>query len=73
MILIKGSPNNHVGIYTVATLPTAATLTSLQAGDIAFATNALNQAETTGNGTGNLVFWNGSSWRRVDTGAVATA
>jgi hypothetical protein len=40
---------------------------------IIFCTNALKASETTGNGTGNLVFSDGSNWIRVDTGATATA
>ena len=58
-----------VGTYTVATLPAAASNT----GAIAFASDALKASETTGNGTGNLVFSDGSNWIRVDTGATAGA
>ena len=52
-----------------ANLPTA----SASTGRIIFCTNALKASETTGNGTGNLVFSDGSNWIRVDTGATATA
>lgn len=72
-IFVKGIPSRHVGNYTVAALPTAVTLPTLEVGDTAFATNALKASETTGNGTGNLVFWDGTAWRRVDTGATAAA
>jgi hypothetical protein len=72
-IFTKGVESRHVGNYTVANLPTVATLPTLTAGDIAYATNALKAAETTGNGTGNLVFWGGAGWFRVDTGAAAAA
>lgn len=55
-------------VYTVATLPSSAV-----AGDVAYASNALKAAESTGNGTGNVVFYDGTAWRRVDTGATAGA
>ena len=66
---MKGAPVNHIGTFTVATLPAAASYT----GCTAFASNALKASETTGNGTGNLVFSDGTAWRRVDTGATAAA
>lgn len=66
---LKGVQSRHLGTFTVATLP----VTDLEAGDIAYASNALKAAETTGNGTGNLVFYDGTAWRRVDTGATAGA
>jgi len=40
-------------------------------GRIIFCSDALKASETTGNGTGNLVFSDGSNWIRVDTGATA--
>ena len=52
-----------------ADLPTASTST----GRIIFCSDALKASETAGNGTGNLVFSDGSNWIRVDTGATATA
>jgi hypothetical protein len=52
-----------------ANLPTASDNT----GRIIFCSDALKAAETTGNGTGNLVFSDGSNWIRVDTGATAGA
>ena len=52
-----------------ASLPTATAST----GRIIFCTDALKASETAGNGTGNLVFSDGSNWIRVDTGATATA
>ena len=69
----KGFPSRHVGNYTVANLPTTATLKTLEAGDTAYASNALKASETGGNGTGNLVFFDGTNWIRVDTGATAAA
>lgn len=68
------STNGFVGLitvptYTVATLPDA----TLNTGAVAFASNALKASETTGNGTGNLVFSDGTNWIRVDTGATAAA
>lgn len=65
---LKGMPVHHHGTFTVATLPTDA-----EAGDIAYASNALKASETNGNGTGNLVFFDGTNWIRVDTGATAAA
>ena len=52
-----------------ANLPTA----SASTGRIICCTDALKASETAGNGTGNLVFSDGSNWIRVDTGATATA
>lgn len=72
-ITIKGIPTRHIGNFTVAALPTTSTLPTLEAGDTAYATNALRASETTGNGTGNLVFFDGTNWIRVDTGATAAA
>ena len=63
------SGNVTTGTYTVATLPTASSSTGM----VLFASDALKASETTGNGTGNLVFSDGSNWIRVDTGATATA
>jgi len=65
---VKGVPVRHLGVFTVAALPTTAAV-----GDIAFATDALKASETTGNGTGNLAFWDGTAWRRSDTGATTGA
>ena len=48
-------------------LPTASEST----GRIIFVNDALKASETAGNGTGNLVFSDGSNWVRVDTGATA--
>jgi len=58
-----------VGTSTFANLPTA----SASTGMVFFASDALKASETTGNGTGNLVFSDGSNWIRVDTGANAGA
>lgn len=66
---VKGVPVNHMGTFTVATLPAAASYE----GCTAYASNALKASETTGNGTGNLVFSDGTAWRRVDTGATVGA
>jgi hypothetical protein len=52
-----------------ANLPSA----SANEGRIIFCSDALKASETTGNGTGNLVFSDGSNWIRVDTGATAGA
>jgi hypothetical protein len=55
--------------FLFANLPTA----SENTGRIIFVSNALKASETAGNGTGNLVFSDGSNWIRVDTGATAAA
>ena len=52
-----------------ADLPSA----SANTGRIIFCNDALKASETAGNGTGNLVFSDGSNWIRVDTGATAGA
>lgn len=69
------STNGFVGdiqvpTYTVAILPSAS---SAGAGTVLYASDALKASETTGNGTGNLVFSDGSNWIRVDTGATVSA
>lgn len=69
----KGVPFHNLGIFTVATLPTPTSFPTLGRGDYAYATDALKASETTGNGTGNMVFYDGTNWIRVDTGATATA
>lgn len=53
-----------------ADLPTAS---ADNEGYIYYVSNARKVSETAGNGTGNLVFSDGSNWIRVDTGATATA
>jgi hypothetical protein len=53
-----------------ADLPTAS---ADNEGYIYYVSNALKASETATNGTGNLVFSDGSNWIRVDTGATAAA
>jgi hypothetical protein len=53
-----------------ADLPTAS---ADNEGYVYYVSNARKVAETAGNGTGNLVFSDGSNWIRVDTGATAAA
>lgn len=72
-ITIRGIPDRHVGNFTVANLPTAVTLKTLAAGDLAFATNGRSGAQTAGNGTGVLCYWTGASWNRVDDGTAVAA
>ncbi len=72
-ITIRGVPDRHVGNYAVANLPTTSSLTTLAAGDIAFATNGRSGAQTADNGTGVLCYWNGTAWLRVDDGAAVAA
>ena len=55
--------------YTVATLPAAASST----GTMAYVSDALKASESSGNGTGNVAFSDGSNWIRVDTGAAVGA
>ena len=53
-----------------ANLPTAA---AANEGYVYYVSDALKASETTGNGTGNMVFSDGSNWIRVDNGATAAA
>lgn len=53
-----------------ANLPAAS---SANEGYIYYVSNALKASESAGNGTGNLVFSDGSNWIRVDNGATAAA
>ncbi len=69
----RGSTQYHVGVYTVATLPNTTTLPTLAPGDIAWASNGRQGAQGAGAGTGVLVTWNGTDWRRVEDAAVVTA
>lgn len=55
---------------TFANLPTAS---ADNEGYIYYVSDALKAAETTGTGTGNLVFSDGSDWIRVDNGQTAAA
>lgn len=54
--------------YTVANLPATAT-----AGQLAYASNGRKGAEGIGAGTGVLVFYDGSAWIAVDSGAAVAA
>jgi len=58
-----------LGNLDVAALPAAADYPYA----IVFSGDCLKASETTGNGTGNVVFSDGTNWIRVDTGAVAAA
>lgn len=51
--------------YAFASLPTGST------GNTVYCTDCLKAAETTGNGTGNIVYYDGANWIRSDTGANA--
>ena len=53
-----------------ADLPTAS---ADNEGYIYYVSNALKASETSGGGTGNLVFSDGSNWIRVDDGSTAAA
>lgn len=53
--------------FTVAGLPTGGVVR------VAFATNGRKNGETAGNGTGVLVFFDGTAWRAADTGATVAA
>ena len=54
--------------YTVANLPTSPT-----AGAIAYASNGRKPTESAGNGTGMLVFFDGTAWRSVADGTTIAA
>ena len=43
------------------------------AGDLGFASNGRKAAEGAAAGTGNQIFFDGTNWIRVDTGATADA
>lgn len=62
-----GAVSNHLGTYTVATLPTGS------AGQTAYASDGRKNGETSGNGTGVFVFRDGTAWRACDTGATVAA
>lgn len=64
-----GVGENHLGTYTVATLPT----TGVVAGNTAYASNGRKNAEGAGAGTGVMVFRDASAWRACDTGATVAA
>jgi hypothetical protein len=59
-----------LGIYTPVTV---ANLPAATAGDVAFASNGRKAGEGAGSGTGVLVFYDGTAWRAVDTGATVAA
>lgn len=65
---IKSNAAFWANPITFANLPTAA---ASNEGYIYYVSDALKASETAGNGTGNLVFSDGSNWIRVDTGATA--
>ena len=69
MTRVKGHPNPNSGTCTVAAIPT----TNLAAGDVIFVTNALVASQSTGNGTGQVAYYNGTAWMRSDTGVAIGA
>ena len=69
-VQVKGHPQPNVGVYTVATLPAAG---SRGVGDIIFVSNARVASQGSGAGTGQLAYYNGTSWMRVDTGVAVAA
>ncbi len=72
-VTLKGVVQYHLGVFTVANLPTVAQISTLAAGDMAYASNGRKGAEGSGAGTGVLVYWDGTAWRRVDDGATVLA
>lgn len=72
-VSIRGAPTNQLGAFTVANLPTTTMVKTLGAGDMAFATNGRKDGEGAGVGTGVPVFWDGSGWKTVTTGAAVAA
>jgi len=69
-----GGQQRHLGNFTVANLPTTTTDGyALAVGDMAYATNGRAGAEGAGNGTGTLVVWNGTNWKRVEDWATIAA
>lgn len=67
MARVKGHPQPNVGVYTVATLPTG------EEADLAYASDGRKAGEGAASGTGVLVFYDGSNWIAVDTGATVAA
>lgn len=67
---IKSNAAFWANPITFANLPTAS---ASNEGYIYYVSDARKASETAGNGTGNLVFSDGSNWIRVDTGAAAAA
>ena len=62
------------GVVTMTLTPTAlASLPTGAEGMIAYASDARKNGEGVGSGTGCLVFFDGSNWIAVDTGATAAA
>jgi hypothetical protein len=57
----------QLAVYTVATLPAAAT------GDTAFASNVRVSGEGAGAGTGGIVSYNGTNWKVAGTNTTAVA
>lgn len=72
-ISIRGVPTNQLGNFAVAALPTTTGLKTLGKGDMAFATNGRKDGEGAGAGTGVPVFYDGTGWKSVTTGAAVTA
>jgi len=60
-----------MGVLTVATLPSTAG--AVEEGDVAYASDARKAGETATNGSGCLVFYDGTNWIAADTGATAAA
>ncbi len=58
-----GGGGNYVGSFTVGALPAGSN------GQMAYATNGLKIGETTGNGTGVLVYYSATAWRTISLDA----
>lgn len=69
----KGVSTRHIGNYAVASLPTAATFSTLIRGDIAYATNGRKNGEGAAAGTGVLCYWDTVAWRRVSDDTTVAA
>jgi len=62
------------GCLSITLTPTLlANLPTPAEGMVAYASNARKNGEGVGSGTGCLVFYDGSNWIAVDTGATAAA
>lgn len=61
---IVSNSSNFIGYFAVSALPASPTQ-----GAMAYATNGRKVSETTGNGTGVLVYFSAGSWRDMSTDA----
>lgn len=66
-ISVRAEVAGAVKVLAVADLPT-----DVGAGSLSFASDGLKLGETTGNGTGVLVYFDGSAWYRASDDSVVS-